>query len=280
MLWEKVVGYVFLFLVLGLVAYLVIYNPSLKPDIALFFKIVLALACAIAASSLLSGFLGLEWNVQGLALRAGGGFAVFALVLWKSPDVLDQLKQADIRMAPLRTVDFRTSVDPLDPTTKDRWLQGNTLLSADPITYEHLTERARQGRLVSESAVLGLGSTRATFKWLYFVHINPAATGWLGIQSDAHALTFAAGQAEAHTTLFRPNQELPWKDFIDRLKDTTGDFTITVTADLSGLKTDSGDMEQISRTCNVDYDKTKNSLAKYMMNNGYPHYFEVECLNN
>lgn len=74
--------------VLLLIVYLVIRNEPFKdPNLVALTRIILSLSIAVFGATV-PGFLNIDWNVSGVAIRAGGAMALFVLSYLFTPNVI------------------------------------------------------------------------------------------------------------------------------------------------------------------------------------------------
>lgn len=84
-MYDRIIATIAAVVGLGLVVYLVVRNePFADPNIAVMMRVVVSLAAA-AFGATLPGFLNLTWTGGGLALRAGGALALFAVTYLYTP---------------------------------------------------------------------------------------------------------------------------------------------------------------------------------------------------
>jgi hypothetical protein len=112
--WEKVSVFFVALFVLGLIATLVIRNePFADPNIVVFVRTLLALAVAIFGA-VIPGFLHIGWTGRGWFLRAGGACALFVLVYFFTPKVLEApAKASESRPPPAAQTSAVTDGSPL-----------------------------------------------------------------------------------------------------------------------------------------------------------------------
>jgi hypothetical protein len=90
-LWERILGYVAAFFIIGLVAYVIIQGKPLQDqNFAVFLRILLSGAMAIIGA-VIPGFLSVDLSGRGVAIRAGGALALFVVTFFFSPKVLPQI---------------------------------------------------------------------------------------------------------------------------------------------------------------------------------------------
>lgn len=86
--WEKITAVAVAFFIVGLISFLVIRDrPFSDLNFAIFVRILLSLSCAILGA-VVPGFLQVDLQKKGLAIRAGGALALFVLTFFFTPSVI------------------------------------------------------------------------------------------------------------------------------------------------------------------------------------------------
>ncbi len=110
-LWEKIVGYGCAVSVIGFILFLVVRNVRFEdPNYVIFVRILLSLACAVVGG-IAPGFLGIDWRVGGLAIRAGGALAIFVITFFWSPKVVAQQPLSSAQVEKIEKTTEKTGTD-------------------------------------------------------------------------------------------------------------------------------------------------------------------------
>jgi len=158
--------------------FLVLRNePFASPDLARIMRIILSLGIGILGASI-PGFLKVQYNFAGIAVRAGGALALFVLTYFGSPHV-DALNLKDPEVvAYLQRVDFRTRASPREDEGNRRAADMAATLS---VSIRNRAEPARTAFLKRTEVRLHLAEQERTLHWQYFVNMHEEAEGvWLG----------------------------------------------------------------------------------------------------
>ena len=92
--WEKPTEFGTGIILLLLVILLAVYFPKPTPSQALTFRVVLALAAGAFVQAALAGFVHLEANLPGIAIRSGGAIAVAIVVyLFNPPELVQKIAE-------------------------------------------------------------------------------------------------------------------------------------------------------------------------------------------
>ena len=275
---ELTLGFILLIMVFSLVAYLVIFNPVLENNSTVYFVLVfVAIAAGFAASTLLGGSLHLGFNIAGMAGRAGGGLAVFFLVLYQAPEFIPPLKAAELRPLPPKFVDLRTSIDP-DTVTQTEWLAAEAFLSIEPISYQHLTEPGRKVNVSKEIAELMIDGQRIPYRSFQIVKLlDKKGLNWLGAVGTADPYTIEAGATTAHTTMFRPEKPITWGTLLDLLR-SGNVMAVSYTSFVTGTARKTDGEFGMTSTCNANLSQAQKNIADFENKNGHPaRYVHVYC---
>jgi hypothetical protein len=191
-------------------------QPFATPDLARAMRIILSLGVGVLGGTI-PGFLNLEYNLQGLAVRAGGALALFALTFFGSPAVEPlHLQAPKIVVSDIPQIDFRTRAGPDKPD--DERLDAEAVVTV-AISVRNIEEPSRSGFLDTTRVDVPIDGTRTQFSWRYFVNMHEEAFGlWLAIQSDATPQPLKAGDVLGKEILHTSVKGIKWRDILDSFK--------------------------------------------------------------
>jgi hypothetical protein len=244
--------------VVAFVLYLAQRNQAFAdPNLAIMMRIVLSLSIGIVGATI-PGFLHLEYNLGGFAVRAGGALALFVLTFFGTPEVSAlNLKLPDPQVSLLapRVVDFRTEAAPTQ--SEDERGTAATVVTI-PTGIRSTVEPARKATLSASQISFSLDATNYEFAWRYFVNMHPEQFGlWLAIQEDAHTSPIEPGGSFFREILHEPTNTAPWADFVRRLLETSEQsLTVKQSLVLEGVPRDT--------FCRVNLEKWRAEVKRFM----------------
>jgi hypothetical protein len=201
---ERLVFMGLLVLIVLFVGGLIAAGANIRPDNELMYRFIFGVAAALIAFTM-GGFVGLEFNGLGLAVRAGGAIAAFLIVFQFAPRVLQSVLPApDVRMVPPAAVDFRPTTDP----TTVGWTQSDLAITLENLSFAQVLGPAQSALLVSERVDLDTGEGLVRLRPAWIVDIRPGATegGWLGIRGNWGPGLIGPQQMLSRSVMFRPSE--------------------------------------------------------------------------
>ena len=243
--------------IVGTVLYLVVRNnPFADPNLVIVLRIVLSLACGVLGFSI-PGFVEVQYNANGFAIRAFGAAALFVIAYFGTPHVSAlHLANARIQLDAIDLVDLRSEFSGVDHTESE--VANSTPLLTVPLSFRSVEEPAKRAIVEETRAQLSIDGTTINFTWNQFVNMHEENYGkWLGIKESVHPLTVEPGSVVHEEVLHRPTQKMTWKDVVALFSAKgSGPGIVTVKA-LSGGST-------FERKCEFDLKYWSEQVQSYM----------------
>jgi hypothetical protein len=234
---ERLFALVWASVVFAILLFLIVTDRQFRdPNTYLWVRILLSFAVAVLGATI-PGFLHLDWQGGGLAVRAAGALALFALTYFFTPTVIPaaKLPPATVIISKPKTIDLRTVAGPA-VAFSDR-MAANAMLTV-PMQYHSTRQPSENARIDSENAEIALQEMTINSPWRYFVNQHDERNGWKGSDGDAVPRQLLAGGTEHHETAFEL-AGLSWRDLLQRLDAHRSDqLLIRVSATVSGVRVD------------------------------------------
>lgn len=256
---ERMIGIITAVVVVGVVLYLVLRNqPIVDPNLVVVLRIVISLAVGILGATI-PGFLGVEYTVGGIVIRAGGALALFVLTFFGTPQVSAlKLADASVELDTIKQVDIRSSLGPDAP--EEQRLNAPAYVTV-PISLRSLREPSVRARLDStEVSFSDANGEPQRFKWRSFVTMHEERHGvWLGIDGSAHPVAIESGDIFYREILHEPDGKLRWQDALQLIETPgRGMLEIKVVARLGA--------QVLEQSCAVDLNYWAGQLLTYKAN--------------
>lgn len=244
-------------------------------------RILLALGVG-AVGATIPGFLKLNYNLGGLAVRASGGVALFLLTFFFSPKIEAlHLTPANMSLSRLEKVEFRAINAPDRLETLD--LAAPTSVTVALAAINDSDQLAKPAVIVRTwLEIEDAAGVREPYRWQYFVkHItgmpgfgSPEAV-YLGADADVAPITVPSGTTTSvsimHVADTSPGKAgWTWGDTVDRA--LGGRIkTVRVFAETKAQGT-------FSAACVLLGGETAELISSYVREHAYvPRYFQVRC---
>ncbi|MCM2396051.1 hypothetical protein NBH19_08155 [Rhizobium sp. S95] len=215
-MFERRVGLGVGVIIVFFVMYLVIRDRPFDPSLFLLVRIILSFAIGALVATV-PGFLGVTLNGPGIAIRAGGGIAAFALTFFFSPGTITSLQPpaGQLSMDPLKVIDFRTLADP-GKTEEER--RASQMAVTFPVVFRNSVDPAKTVTVEATDVEFTFGGEVYSYHWRDFVKMHEENFGkWLGKEDDAAPFALPAGQVIYKEILHVPKSAeiATWGTFID-----------------------------------------------------------------
>lgn len=134
--WERLIAYALGAGIIIFVCYLIIRDkPFSDPNNAQNLRILLSLACGLLGG-LFVGFLNVGWDGSGMAIRAGGGFALAIVVFFGAPNVAPNLRtETIIELERFKTGDIHKAVERINV-----WITSEKLAEYQAASFDEKRE--------------------------------------------------------------------------------------------------------------------------------------------
>lgn len=219
-------------------------EPFADGNLVIALRIILSLAVGVIGATI-PGFLHVEYNGPGFAIRAGGALALFVLTLYSSPKVESlKLASASLQLDAIRQVDMRSALGP-EATADDR-LNAEVLVTV-PVSLRSVAEPAAHAILdATELSFVDAAGQVHAFNWRNFVTMHEERYGvWLGIDGDARATSIPAGEVFYREVLHAPATQMLWREALTMIESAKPEVLKLTLKARVGAQT----LEQV---CNVD----------------------------
>lgn len=201
-------------------------RPISDPHLATGLRIILSLSAGILAGTV-PGFLKVNYNVSGLAIRAAGGFALFLVTFFGSPSVpVLKLGPADIRVSQLPQIDIRSRATPDQPDAER--LQSEAVLTI-PVSARNVAEPAKTAFLNQSQVMLNFDGDQQEFVWKYFVNMHEEQHGlWLGLVNAAQPQAIPSGQILNKEILHFSRDSINWGNILKKIQNSNSGKIIAI----------------------------------------------------
>lgn len=223
--------------IVGLVIWLIVVDPTLSSQGQILLRILLSFALAVLTASM-AGLIEVQGKQLGWGIRAAGGFAVFLVTYFFTPAAFTSLNprlQAALDIAPIRQIDLR-SIDGAGTPAGESGEAGVAITVPLSATAHSKIAPVDPALIKSATLNLKINSRNVDASWAYFVEMIQGKSGtWL---SSNDGPTLAVGYpvplnvVSAREVMFLTDKAmLNWSQVIDALRSADGQVEILVTID-------------------------------------------------
>jgi len=220
------------------------------------------------------GFLQVDYNGQGMSIRAGGALALFVLTFFGTPHVSAlKLSAAEVEMDRIKQVDIRTSLGP-EATAQER-LDAPAYVTV-PVSIRSIRQPSARATLDRTVVMFEDAAGKPQrLEWRNFVTMHEERYSvWLGIESDAHPVSIDSGDILYREILHATASELRWRDAMTLLESSQRDTVKFKVAAHFGNQV-------IEQLCTVDARYWGSQLAQFRSrSNTEPGRVTMPCLDS